>query len=215
MTAMMLFGYWKDNWDARKLPWRADENLTRKSLVEGLLAQTTAACVADAYSTVFAGIEYAQDWLRLTTEEQFERVARLGLPRLKAGAVLGIAKTLAMSHDGHLSREQCDELTTHKYVGAYTAGMVTLLHGHEAAPVDTNVSRVGQRVHPEGNAEAWIAEVMADAVPSEIGYEVISAVLDVGADVCLPYGPDCYRCPLQRCCESAERLGKQLVMFGI
>lgn len=214
-TTYALMDHWNTAGAARQLPWRTDLNLARKTMVEGLLAQTTASTVAEHYGRVFAGITTGGDWLDLKREEQLERVAPMGLPRTKFGAVFGLAKTLHRSIDGRLSREAVDDLQTFPYIGPYTAGMVALLHGHEAAPVDCNVQRVGQRAHGDGSAEAWIGDVMARAVQLSVGYEVISAVLDLGATICVPYSPDCYRCPLRASCTSAERIGRQLVMFSI
>jgi A/G-specific adenine glycosylase len=212
----------------RRLPWRrADEPCERVALVEGLLAQTEARQVADCYEDVFLNVNTADDWLRLPLAERRARVAPLGLPRLKEMAVTSIAESC-----GGYSPEssvwpppRCNAATLCKCdgIGPYTAGMLALLHGHEAAPVDCNVTRVGTRAAADGDAERWIACVIGDAMklaPVELlehawppGYAVICAVLDVGAGPCAIGAPECGRCPLASSCRSRGTPGEQLLIF--
>lgn len=118
-----------------------------------------------------------------------------------------------------------------KGIGPYTLGMVALLHGHEAAPVDCNVQRVGSRADDAGNPETWVAAVIADAIASERGaqqppprchsprgYEVICAILDVGSRICAITLPDCLRCPLyangpeHSLCATAPKIHHQILL---
>ena len=223
IEADALYAHWCSTWDARHLPWRSDRNLTRKTLVEGLLAQTTARDVADQYVRVFEGIERAADWLRLPANVRRARVAPLGLPSLKDHAVTSLARVLDSGLDT-IPEDMVRYLTCEDGIGPYTAGMVALLHGHEAAPVDCNVARVGGRVLDGATAEGWIGGIVAAAMAAPwvcvgqvehaapAGYAVISAVLDVGATVCRSVLPECPRCPLRASCDSAERLGRQLIL---
>lgn len=232
-AAAALGAHWDATWTARCLPWRTDDNLVRKTLVEGLLAQTTASSVAQWYAHTFAGIETPGDWLRLGADAQVERVAPLGLPRLKVAAVTSIATALDMyAPDGTLSAEGIDTLRYAKGIGPYTLGMVALLHGHEAAPVDCNVQRVGERAATDGNPATWIASVISDAMATDApnvpprwaaqsprGYEVICAILDVGARICSIALPDCLRCPLyadgpeHSLCATAPKIHHQLLLL--
>jgi A/G-specific adenine glycosylase len=234
-AAVMLGAHWDATWDARRLPWRTDTSYVRQTLVEGLLAQTTAASVARWYDQIFMGIESAADWLRLAPSAQTARVAPLGLPRLKVAAVTSIASALDLyAPNGRLCDDGIDALRAAKGIGPYTLGMVALLHGHEAAPVDCNVQRVGARADASGNPDTWIAEVMADAIATERfaaytgshprtspfprGYEVICAILDVGSRICSVTSPDCLRCPLygdgaaHALCASAPKIAHQLLL---
>lgn len=114
-VAAALGGHWDTTWAARALPWRTDASLVRKTLVEGLLAQTTAGSVAQWYAHTFAGIETPADWLRLSADDQISRVAPLGLPRLKVAAVTSIATALdRYAPDGALSAEGIDTLRNAK-----------------------------------------------------------------------------------------------------
>ncbi len=203
----------------RALPWRRPgEPRWRAALAEGLLAQTTAAEVAGAYDAVFAGLAGPRDWLALPEEARRARVAPLGRPRLKEGAVTAIASGLA---ERPLSATVAQAVTGWG-CGPYTAGMVALLHGEEAAPVDTNVERVGARVDRDGDAARWIAGLVGatDWIISGTGrapgYEVVSAVLDIGATLCRPGIALCDRCPLaSNTCAAlaAGRVRVQLQLF--
>jgi len=220
-TAQALLAHWALAWDRRGLPWRADASLVRKTLVEGLLAQTTAAIVAEHYTRILGDVEHPNDWLDLPLSEQRARVAPLGLPRLKQAALDSLASAFRLRRlrPTRLTRRDVAGLADRPGVGPYTAGMIALLHGYEAAPVDCNVQRVGARADAEGNAATWIASVLGEvcAVPETsidrpLGYYAISAVLDVGATVCAPVMPDCLRCPLLDCCASAPKLARQQIM---
>jgi adenine-specific DNA glycosylase len=214
--AEALAQWWQGRRNVRRLPWRlATEPLARRAMVEGLLAQTSAAMVASHYARVFEGVHGYLDWLNLRRVDQVARVQPLGLPRLKADAVTGIASWGAspqpMLHVGALSQFQG--------IGPYTEAMVLTLHGAEAVPVDTNVQRVGRRASCDGDAERWMAAVLgfAEACPPLQGdernppiYQLTSAVLDLGAGPCDIDAPDCERCPLYEwLCPTAARRAVQ------
>lgn len=209
--------WWRGQRHVRRLPWRqATEGLPRRAMVEGLLAQTSASMVAQHYARVFDGVLGYLDWLNLARAEQVARVKPLGLPRLKADAVTGIASWGAspqpMLHVGALSQFQG--------VGPYTEAMVLALHGAEAVPVDCNVLRVGKRASCDGDVERWMATVLGFAETCEVLcadeanpplYQLTSAVLDLGAGPCNIDAPDCDRCPLYEwLCPTAAKRAVQL-----
>jgi adenine-specific DNA glycosylase len=213
--ANALLGWADAHWNDRKLPWRAaGEPFARQALVEGLLAQTRADAVAAAYDAIFGDVQVAGDWLVLSEEERFDRVAPLGLPTLKQRAVDGIARVL--TQNPMLLDRFLDLLDRQPGIGPYTAGMVALLMGLPAAPVDTNVDRVGRRVAPDRAPGIWIGELVNAVIPQPPweqrpamgetpGYRLISMVLDVGATVCAAAQlPECERCPLNGRCWYSE-----------
>jgi A/G-specific adenine glycosylase len=200
--------------NAHDLPWRAPgEPLARRGLVEGLLAQTRASAVAGEYAAIFHEVATCADWLDLTEEQRGARVAPLGLPRLKLAAVDGIARTMNPWGGYIVDQTLYAQLLAQPGIGPYTASMVTLLMGGEAAPVDCNVQRVADRCDPAAGAAPWIAEVVAavgvgtrvaalDALRA--GYVAVSAVLDLGVTVCrVGAAPACERCPLEVHCAFA------------
>jgi A/G-specific adenine glycosylase len=221
-----LLDWARAHWEDRGLPWRAvGEPPDRRALVEGLLAQTRAAYVAAEYAEVFAGVETAADWLEMHEDIARARVAPLGLPQLKVRAVDGIARVLVEWRAvNDPTADPLDLLQEKLGIGPYTAGMVALLLGHGAAPVDCNVQRVADRCAPGAGADAWIAEVVAAAGPgtriAEVGgalpagYVAVSAVLDVGARLCrIGAAPRCGDCPLGGDCAFAARGPRQMELW--
>jgi len=212
--AQRLFAWAGEHWNDRRLPWRdPQEPLDRRALVEGLLAQTRADAVAEMYLTIFAGVTCAQDWLDLPAEERLRRMAPLGLPPLKQRAVDGIARVVSC---GPFMVEPAvggllDKLDREPGIVPYIAGMVALLFGNPAAPVDTNIDRVGRRVAPDRTPTIWIAELVAEAErlyspPFPASYLVVSMVLDLGATLCAAGRlPECERCPLNGECWYSEK----------
>jgi len=109
-----------------------------------------------------------------------------------------------------------ERLEAYPGIGPYTAGMLALLFGEGAAPVDGNVQRVGSRV--DGDAERWIAELVNAALQLESktgrppAYEVVCAVLDVGASRCHLRESECAHCPLRRWCATVQTDGYSMCL---
>lgn len=213
--AAALLRYGAERWMARGLPWRRpEEPLVRRVLVEGLLAQTRADAVADAYDSILGGLCTPQEWFGDGHAERLQAAAALGLPAMKEGALDALARWLATG-------DSVAKLRQTSGIGPYIWGMVALLMGHEAAPVDTNVKRVAARVESAMSARDWIAEVMAAAMRQDSvlefppGYVAMSAVLDVGAVLCTIGGaPRCGECPLRAVgCEFAARGRRQMELL--
>jgi A/G-specific adenine glycosylase len=207
-----LLRYYAQNYSARDLPWRRPaEPIARVAMVEGLLAMTQAKTVARWYGAVFMGIREPEHWLALSELERCERVAALGLASQKFRALDSIAEAL-------IDRSVLWPIAMETYagVGPYTAGMIGLLHGAHAAPVDTNVERVGRRAAADGDPARWIGELTRAArgcahsrTGYPPGYEAACAVMDIGATRCRPEGAECTRCPLGNLCASRETLDRQ------
>jgi A/G-specific adenine glycosylase len=213
-------------WPQRALAWRAPgEPLARLALVEGLTAQTGAEAVSAAYAAIFAGVTTGQDWLRLPEAERLARVAPLGLPKLKAAAVTGIALFLAERRPMHLAGgpptgadnnlgigTMAWALEQYPGVGPYTAHMVALLLWAEAEPpVDANLARVGTRAAPDGDGARWLADLFAAAEGLEgqhgrpARYELASHLMDLGHYTCAARAPKCGACPLAAGCATGQQ----------
>jgi adenine-specific DNA glycosylase len=217
MYAVEPLLYWaRDHWSDRELPWRVQgEPHVRRVLVEGLLAQTRAETVAAAYGNIFGNVFDARQWLWGEGRDlRMGHVALLGLPKLKGAALDSLARWMdAGGSIRHLAGPG---------IGPYTQGMVALLEGDEAAPVDCNVERVAARVDPTVSAIVWIGEVLGTAMKYHIsplaefpvGYVAISAVLDIGATRCaIGEAPRCAGCPLEMVCAFADHGPRQMEMW--
>lgn len=221
VQARALVAWYRERAGDRRLPWRdPKEPWARVVMVEGLLAQTTAATVAAHYPRVFAGVEHGRDWLELDPQARWERLAPLGYPTLKRWAMDSLAERVGRFMIEPARDCSWEALQKLRGLGPYTAGMVATLYGQDAAPVDANVARVGARCDPDGDAARWIARVIGAANALNVhppdrwwaGYEAICAVLDIGATLCRPRRTECGRCPLRDTCASAGQPGEQLVI---
>jgi A/G-specific adenine glycosylase len=228
VEAMRAWG--ATSWGQRALAWRAPaESLSRLAMVEGLTAQTGAEAVSAAYAAIFEGVTTGPDWLRLPVGARLARVQPLGLPRLKAAAVTGIAMFLAERRPVHLAGDPVHgnnsvgigslawALQQYPGVGPYTSAMVALLLGEDGVPpVDANLRRVGNRAAADGDGDRWLAALFAacmnvgeaDGLPTQFGrpvrYELASHLMDLGHYVCTARMPRCGACAIRAWCEEAQ-----------
>ena len=100
-------------------------------------------------------------------------------------------------------------------IGPYTAGAIaSIAFGRDEPALDGNIRRVLARVFdveqpadsPEGLRRLW--DLAARNLPGGRAGDYNQALMDLGAAVCLPAGPRCPVCPLNRLCQ-ARRLGIQ------
>jgi A/G-specific adenine glycosylase len=218
------------SWGQRALAWRDPaEPVDRLAMLEGLTAQTGAEAVSAAYAAIFEGVRTGGEWLRLPVGTRLARVAPLGLPRLKAAAMTGIAMFLAERKPLHLERAPSSgntavgvgtlawALQQYPGVGPYTSAMVALLLGEDGVPpVDANLQRVGDRVAAGGDGDRWLAALFAvcmnegerGGIPSQFGrpvrYELASHLMDLGHYVCTARQPRCGACPIREWCEEGQ-----------
>lgn len=225
-----LRAWGRTSWGQRALAWRgSEEPLSRLAMVEGLTAQTGAEAVSAGYALIFDGVWTGPDWLRLPVGARQARVAPLGLPKLKAAAVTGIAMFLAERKPVHLVAfpphgdtsigvgTLAWALQQYPGVGPYTSAMVALLLGEDGVPpVDANLRRVGDRAAVGGDGDRWLAAVFAACMnEGEAGglqpqfgrpvrYELASHLMDLGHYVCTARRPKCGTCPIRAWCEEGQ-----------
>lgn len=96
-------------------------------------------------------------------------------------------------------------------VGQYVASAVLLFCYRKPEPlIDTNMSRVveryfGSRVLADIRHDPYLQKLSREIVCSDSPASVNWAILDLGALVCIPRSPRCYRCPLRRGCKEYTR----------
>lgn len=92
-------------------------------------------------------------------------------------------------------------------IGPYTAGAIAAIaFGAQAAAVDGNVERVFARLLAlKGDwkvEKKRIGAAVQALVPVEKPGEFAEALMDLGAGICTPKGPDCRACPLTTLCKA-------------
>ena len=113
-----------------------------------------------------------------------------------------------VEHHGCVVPGEVEALERLPGIGPYTARAVAALaFGRQAAPVDTNVRRVLQRLAGR-DVPSHRLQVIADAaVPADRPADWTHALMDLGATVCRASTPACPACPARRWCRTARRGG--------
>jgi len=198
----------------RDLPWRAVPG--RKPdpyhvwLSEIMLQQTTVATVGPYFRAFVDRWPTLIDLAAADLDAVLHAWQGLGY-YARARNLHKCAGVVAADYGGVLpSREET--LRTLPGIGAYTAAAVAAIaFDAPAAPVDGNVERVFARLFAvAGSGPALRREVAAIArqrTPRRRAGDFWQAVMDLGATVCRPRGPECPVCPWRPIC-AARRQGE-------
>jgi A/G-specific adenine glycosylase len=205
------------SWHARSgrhdLPWRGDFSPYRVLVSEFMLQQTTVSTVLPYFHRFMSAFPALKDLAAAPPERVMELWSGLGY-YARARNLHAAARMLVDRHGGALpeTRDAVEELPG---VGRYTAGaLLSFIHDKPEALVDGNVIRVLARVYgidEDVKAPAVQEKIWALAwklVPPRGARRFNSALMDLGATVCRPSGPDCLVCPFFKAC-SARRQGRQ------
>jgi A/G-specific adenine glycosylase len=194
----------------RRLPWRRTRDPYAIWISEVMLQQTRVETV----------VPYYRRWLR-----RFPTLARLARARsqqvLAAWEGLGYyrralqlrrtAQIAVRDHGGKLPRS-VEELRQLPGIGPYSAAAVAAFaFGKDEIALDGNLRRVLARLidlpidprAPQG--EARVLRYARRHLPRGRASAFNQALMDLGAQVCLPRRPHCEVCPLQRLCRAKIR----------
>ena len=191
----------------RDLPWRRTRDPYRILLSEVMLQQTQVATV----------LPYYREWLRRFPS--FRSLARASESEvLRAWQGLGyyararnLHATAKLIVDRHRDRfpKSLEQMQNLPGIGKYTAHAVAAFAFDQAVPiVETNTARVLARLSnlrlaidsTRGQRALW--DAAASLVPANGGAIYNSALLDLGALVCLPRNPKCGNCPVKGFCRA-------------
>jgi A/G-specific adenine glycosylase len=198
---------------ARELPWRRTRDPYRVWLSEIMLQQTRVATVVPYYR----GFVRAFPTVRALAAAPLERVLKqwegLGY-YARARALHAAAQRIIRARGGRLpaSAQEWAELPG---VGRYTAAAIaSITRGEPVAALDGNAKRVLARLaalescidEPRAAEPLWnLAQELLDrSSPGDFN----QALMELGATVCRPKGPDCTVCPLAAWCR-ARATGRQ------
>lgn len=195
----------------RELPWReaSPRNPYHVWVSEIMLQQTRTETVK----------EYFRRWM-----EQFPTLEALAqAPEdqvLRAWQGLGYysrarnlhkaARQVVLEYGGVLPR---DAKTLHGLpgIGAYTAGAIaSMAFGQKVPAVDGNLLRVLARLYGVDQdiastaGKKTLTALAEGAIPEERPGDFNEAMMDLGANVCIPKIPRCAQCPLQEQCRAYQ-----------
>ena len=193
--------------DGRDLPWRGTRDAYAILVSEFMLQQTQVATV----------IPYFNAWLRRFLD--FASLARASENHVlhawqglgyyaRARNLHATARAVVDRHRGRFPRlvEQMQQLPG---IGKYTAHAVASFAFNQPAPiVETNTGRVLARIlnfrrpidQTAGQKALW--QHAAAFVPKRSARIYNSALMDLGALVCLPRRPRCGVCPVKKFCRA-------------
>jgi A/G-specific adenine glycosylase len=188
----------------RDLPWRGMRDPYAVLVSEFMLQQTT----------VTAVIPYFQRWLaRFPTLESLaqstdEEVLRLwqGLGYYGRARHLRRAAIALGQRTGEIPRS-VSELRRLPGVGDYTAAAVSAFAFDAAEPViDANIARLLARLRnwkrpiDDAAGRAFLLNAARELLPESGGRLHNSALMELGALICVPHNPRCSQCPIRREC---------------
>ena len=118
------------------------------------------------------------------------------------------AKAIVSEHGGRVPRT-VEELLNLPGVGRYTAGAVASIAYDVKAPIlDGNVARVLCRIDRiesdprEKDTQALLWRRAEEILPDRRVGDFNSALMELGATVCIPRTPQCLACPVRQHCEA-------------
>lgn len=193
------------NRNGRQFVWRSWRDPYRLAVTEVLLKQTRAEAVAVAVPTLFLRYPTPNE-LAVAGPELEEAIRSLGFGMQRAGQLRALAAAL-------LERVPKQGAAAIEWqalpgIGPYAAGMLAgVLGARSAVAVDTNVARVvcrlyglsPNRTEARKRPDVWMitTKLLADA---RSPIQVLWAVLDLAAIVCVARNPHCNICPLRTRC---------------
>lgn len=198
----------------RNLPWRPDVAAGRPQVdpyhvlvSEAMLQQTQVATVIPYFNRFVARLPTLADLAAAEEQEVLRLWQGLGYYS-RARNLQAAAREVMSEHGGQLPRE-VDQLLKLPGVGRYTAGAVASIAFDRRAPIlDGNVLRVLCRVDKitsdprECETQALLWRRAEQVLPrSRIG-DFNSALMELGATVCIPRSPQCLICPVRLHCEA-------------
>jgi A/G-specific adenine glycosylase len=191
----------------RDLPWRRSSDPYAIWVSEIMLQQTRVAVVMDRYQAFLARFPTLLSLALAPEEDVLAQWSGLGYYR-RARMMHKAAQFVASRHQGNLPNTT-EALRTLPGIGAYTAAAVaSIAHGEVVAVVDGNVERVLCRLagweapgRPGGTIsrrriEGLAAQLVDPVRPGDSN----QALMELGAILCLPRGPQCHACPVAGDC---------------
>jgi A/G-specific adenine glycosylase len=198
---------------ARPLPWREPDPQTGRPpayqvmLSEFMLQQTQVVTVIPYFRRFLEAFPTLTD----LADADEQRVMRLwqGLGYYSRARNLHRAALAIRDRFGGRVPAKVDELLSLPGIGRYTAGAIASIAFDTVAPiVDGNVARVVVRldqIEADAKSKPVVDQLWQRATefvdPRRPG-AMNSALMELGATVCVPKRPMCMLCPVVRCCQA-------------
>jgi len=208
MEIFEKLGNWYEK-EKRDLPWRSTSDPYRIWLSEVILQQTRVAQGTDYYLRFLEKFPDIFSLAEAETDEVLKIWQGLGYYS-RARNLHETARNIAFERNGKFP-DSYTGLLKLKGVGEYTAAAISSIVYKEAvAAIDGNVKRVISRLFsvkeeinsPEG--KKIIASLANQILDRNNPGRHNQAVMELGANICLPARPRCIECPLNTVCQSLK-----------
>lgn len=199
--------------EKRQLPWRGQTDAYGTWVSEIMLQQTRVETVIPFF------LRWMQRFPTIHTlaaaDEQEVLKLWEGLGYYSRARSLHRAARLIVEHRGGKIPTDRMGLEQLPGIGPYTAGAIaSIAFGQDEAALDGNIRRVLARAFavrlpirsPQGEKRLW--ELARQNLPPGRAGDYNQALMDLGATICTPRGPNCLLCPLVDGCR-AYQLGIQ------
>ncbi len=208
-----LLAWYQEN--QRKLPWRQDKNPYHVWVSEIMLQQTRVEAVKAYYKRFFESLPDISSLAAVEDDILMKLWQGLGYYN-RARNLKKAAQTIIEEYQGKFP-DSYEEILKLSGIGAYTAGAIaSISFGIRVPAVDGNVYRIYTRLTECGEdisktgVQKNVREKVAELVPAENPGDFNQALMDLGAEICLPNGePHCMECPVREFC-MAEKNGTVL-----
>jgi A/G-specific adenine glycosylase len=198
-----MLRYGREN--PRAFPWRSTRDPYEVLIAEVLLQRTRGGNVASVHQALVDAYPSAERLAQASVADIERHIYPLGLAK-RAKLIHELAASIVSS--GGVPRD-ATALRRLPGVGPYTANAVRVFAlGKNEPLVDWVIARVLRRYfampsahRPNADAELWL--VAREVVHAGRARDIWLAVIDLSAEYCRRI-PQCERCPMRRCCQSAD-----------
>ncbi len=191
----------------RDVPWRSEPDPYRIWIAEVMAQQTRIDTMRDYYQRFVAAFPDVESLAAAELDAVLKLWEGLGY-YARARNLHRAAGQVVSKHGGALPSE-LNDLRALPGIGRYTAGAIaSLAFGKPEPAVDGNARRVLARLFDIESASPTALDEAARRLigpAPESAARINQALMDLGASVCTPAGPDCDACPLCGHCLALAR----------
>ena len=195
----------------RDLPWREDKprNPYHVWISEIMLQQTRTEAVKPYFHSWMEKFPTIHDLAKASEAEVLHQWQGLGYYS-RARNIHKAAREMEEKYGARLPQYK-EEIRSLPGIGDYTAGAIlSMAYGKKEGAIDGNVLRVYARLYQieedilKSRGIKAIASLVEKTLPERAG-DFNEALMDLGADVCIPKSPRCGECPLRGECMAFEK----------
>jgi A/G-specific adenine glycosylase len=196
--------------NARQLPWRRSRDPYAVWVSEMMLQQTRVETVIPYYERWMERFPTVQDLAQASLDDVLSHWEGLGYYS-RARSLHRAARQVVEQHGGVIP-STLEDLRKLPGIGPYTAGAIASIAFEADTPaLDGNIRRVLSRLFdvsiparsPEGERILW--DLAAEHLPAGRAGEYNQALMDLGAQICIPRNPRCLVCPVNIDCLAFKR----------